>query len=65
MLKELRSIAVKKQNIIVKRIKLTSLQQDHGESVRKFSGQVRSLAAVSKFSVKGRGLQCHTPSHKA
>ena len=52
VLKELRSIAVKKQNIAVNRIKLTSLQQDRGESVRKFAGRVRSLAAVSKFSVK-------------
>ena len=51
-LKELKQIAVRKRNKAVNRVKLTSIKQDRGEPVRKFAGRVRSLAAVSEYSVK-------------
>ena len=49
---QLKQIAVQKRNLLVNRFKVFKLKQDRGELVRKFAGRVRSLAAVSGYSVK-------------
>ena len=62
ILEQLKTIAVKKQNIAANRMKLGSMKQGHGEPVRKFAGRVRSLATVCEYTVKVHqgGLQ---PDH--
>ena len=50
-LEELRQLAVRKKNRAVNRVKLGTMKQDKGEPVRKFTGRIRSLAAVSGYSV--------------
>ena len=50
-LQELKQLAVRKKNKAVNRVKLGTLRQDKGEPVRKFTGRVRSLAAVSEYLV--------------
>ena len=63
MLKELRSIAVKKQNIVVKRIKLTSKLTSAGSwrvapKVFRTGPQLGSSQQVlSQMLLQGRGLQ--------
>ena len=42
ILGQLKTIAVKKQNVTVNRMKLSSMKHDHGEPVRKFAGRVRT-----------------------
>ena len=56
-LEELKQISVRKRNKAVNRVKVTSIKQDRGEPVRKFAGRIRSLAAVSEYSVKCEGCQ--------
>ena len=51
VLAELKTIAVCKRNRAVNRVKLAALKQDRGEPVRKFAGRIRSLAAVSEYSI--------------
>ena len=60
-IRELKQIAVRKRNKAVNRVKLTSIKQDRGEPIRKFAGRVRSLAAVSDYSVKCAGCQAEVP----
>ena len=56
-LQELKQLAVRKKNKAVNRVKLGTLKQDKGEPVRKFSGRVRSLAAVSEYLVNCKGCK--------
>lgn len=55
---ELRQIAVCMRNKAVNRVKLSTLKQDKGEPIRKFSGRVRSLATVNGYSVKCSNEEC-------
>ena len=59
ILEQLKTIAVKKQNIAVNRMKLGSMKQGHGEPVRKFAGRVRSLATVCEYTVKCTREDCN------
>ena len=59
-LDEIKKIAVSKKNVTVNRVKLGTMKQDRGEAVRKFAGRVRSLAAVSGYSVKCSRAGCNT-----
>ena len=58
VLAELKTIAVCKRNRAVNRVKLGTLKQDRGEPVRKFAGRIRSLAAVSEYSIKCTKADC-------
>ena len=58
VLAELKQITVCKRNKAVNRVKLSTMKQDRGEPVRKFAGRVRSLAAVSSYSVKCSKEDC-------
>ena len=60
VLAQLKQIAVTKRNIAVNRVKLGTLKQDRGEPVRKFAGRVKSLAAVSGYTVKCTKEDCNT-----
>ena len=57
---QLKQIAVCKRNLAVNRVKVGSLVQDRGEPVRKFAGRVKSLAAVSGYTVKCSKVGCNT-----
>ena len=61
-LKELKQLAVRKKNKAVNRVKVGTLRQDKGEPVRKFSGRVPSLAAVSEYAVKCKS--CNKDDYK-
>ena len=58
VLAELKQTTVCKRNKVVNRVKLRTMKQDRGEPVRKFAGRVRSLAAVSSYSVKCSKESC-------
>ena len=60
MLAQLKQIAVSKRNVTVNRVKLGTLKQDRGETVRKFAGRVKSLASVSGYTVKCSKVGCNT-----
>ena len=60
VLAQLKQIAVSKRNITVNRVKLGTLNQDRGETVRKFAGRVKSLASVSGYTVKCSKTGCNT-----
>ena len=60
VLAQLKQIAVSKRNITVNRVKLGTLNQDRGETVRKFAGRVKSLASVSSYTVKCSKTGCNT-----
>ena len=60
VLAQLKQIAVSKRNITVNRVKLGTLKQDRGETVRKFAGRVKSLASVSGYTVKCSKTGCNT-----
>ena len=62
-LEQLKTIAVKKQNIAVNRMKISSIKQDHGEPVQKFEGRGRSLATVCEYSVKCTREACNLISY--
>ena len=57
---QLKQIAVCKRNLAVNRVKVGTLVQDRGEPVRKFAGRVKSLAAVSGYTVKCSKVDCNT-----
>ena len=63
VLKQLKKIAVRKQNIAVNRVNLGTLKQDPGEPVRKFAGRVRSLATVCEFTIRCTGAACEPVSY--
>ena len=60
VLAQLKQIAVSKRNVTVNRVKLGTLKQDRGETVRKFAGRVKSLASVSGYTVKCSKVGCNT-----
>ena len=60
VLAQLKQIAVSKHNVTVNRVKLGTLKQDRGETVRKFAGRVKSLASVSGYTVKCSKVGCNT-----
>ena len=60
VLAQLKQIAVSKRNLAVSRVQLGTLKQDRGEPVRKFAGRVKSLAAVSGYTVKCSKVGCNT-----
>ena len=60
MLAQLKQIAVSKHNVTVNRVKLGTLKQDRGETVRKFAGRVKSLASVSGYTIKCSKVGCNT-----
>ena len=52
ILKQLKEVATKCQNVAVTRMQLGALKQEAAEPVRRFAGRVKSLAMVAEFSVK-------------
>ena len=51
VLKAMRSLAVREENLMVARVQLHNMVQDHDESVRTFAARLRGQAAVCKFSI--------------
>ena len=51
VLGQLHKLAVRQQNKMVARVKLSSLTQDKGEGVRRFAGRVRELAVTGSYNV--------------
>ena len=52
LLGQLKKLAVRQQNKMVARVKLSSLTQDKGEGVRRFAGRVRELANTGGYTVQ-------------
>ena len=51
VLAAMRSLAVREENLMVARVQLHNMVQDHDEPVRTFAARLRGQAAVCKFSV--------------
>lgn len=51
VLTAMRSLAVREENLMVARLQLHNMVQDHDEPVRTFAARLRGQAAVCKFSV--------------
>ena len=51
VLSAMRSLAVREENVMVARVKLHNMTQEHDEPVRTFAARLRGQAAVCKFSV--------------
>ena len=51
VLAAMRSLAVREENLMVARVQLLNMVQDHDEPVRTFAARLRGQAAVCKFSI--------------
>ena len=51
VLAAMRSLAVREENLMVARVQLHNMVQDHDEPVRTFAARLRGQAAVCKFSI--------------
>ena len=52
VLKNIKTLAVRKENVMVARVKLQQMRQDRDEPVRAFAARLRGQAGVCSFSIK-------------
>lgn len=51
ILDAIRSLAVREENVMVARVTLSNMHQDHDEPIRSFGARLRGQAGVCKFSI--------------
>ena len=60
VLKNIKTLAVRQENIMVARVQLQQMRQDRDEPVRAFAARLRGQAGVCNFSVKCPSGTCDT-----
>ncbi|KAK7505020.1 hypothetical protein BaRGS_00003590 [Batillaria attramentaria] len=59
VLRNIKTLAVRQENVMVARVHLQQMRQDRDEPVRAFAARLRGQAGVCNFRVKCPSLACH------
>lgn len=60
VLKEIKALAIKEENILISRLNMRSMTQNHDEEVNHFAARLKGQAEICQYTVKCTNTGCNT-----